>query len=326
MVEIKNNNKPGFDIIGDIHGYVEPLRGLLGKLGYMEKGGYYSNPEGRRVIFLGDYIDRGPGIRETLHLVKNMVDSGGAFAVMGNHEYNAVCYCTPDGNGGYLRPHEHKNDGQIKETLKAFADREEEWAMWIDWFKSLPFFLELDGLRAVHASWDDSAVDYLKGKSLLDEGFLNAGALKGSREFNAIETVLKGVEIPLPVGECQKDKDGTSRPNIRVRWWESPVERTYREIVFPENNAVSDSPIDFTRVNAWEGYEYREPPVFVGHYWLPSERKLAPLSPNVACLDYSVAGQGGKLVAYRWDGENQLDESKFVEHSANEADYTCSKP
>ena len=53
-----------------------------------------------------------------------------------------------------------------------------------------------------------------------------------------------------------------------------------------------------------------ERPIFIGHYWLPPQRP-APLTPTVACLDYSVAG-GGPLVAYRWDGERYLRPDKFV--------------
>jgi len=49
-------------------------------------------------------------------------------------------------------------------------------------------------------------------------------------------------------------------------------------------------------------------PVFVGHYWLTGTPEL--LSNKVACVDYSVA-KGGKLVAYRWDGEPTLDERKL---------------
>jgi hypothetical protein len=48
--------------------------------------------------------------------------------------------------------------------------------------------------------------------------------------------------------------------------------------------------------------------VFVGHYWLTGTPRQ--LAPNVACTDYSVA-KGGKLVAYRWDGESILTEDKF---------------
>jgi hypothetical protein len=42
------------------------------------------------------------------------------------------------------------------------------------------------------------------------------------------------------------------------------------------------------------------------------EGKPTLLAPNIACTDYSVAKPGGKLVAYRWDGESKLDENKFV--------------
>ena len=50
-------------------------------------------------------------------------------------------------------------------------------------------------------------------------------------------------------------------------------------------------------------------PIFVGHYWLKGEP--SPLSNLVACVDYSVA-KGGKLAAYRWNGESVLRREHFV--------------
>lgn len=74
-----------FDIIGDIHGYALELVRLLKKLGYVYDNGFYEHPEpDRKAIFVGDFIDRGPKIRETLSIVKAMVDNGTAKAVMGN--------------------------------------------------------------------------------------------------------------------------------------------------------------------------------------------------------------------------------------------------
>jgi len=80
-----------FDIIGDIHGEADALRRLLSALGYVEQGraGFLS-PAGRRALFVGDYIDRGPAIADCLRLVRAMVDSGNAIALLGNHEYNAL--------------------------------------------------------------------------------------------------------------------------------------------------------------------------------------------------------------------------------------------
>ena len=58
------------------------------------------------------------------------------------------------------------------------------------------------------------------------------------------------------------------------------------------------------------GYAANAPPVFIGHYWMGGEPE--PLAPNVACVDYSAAKPGNKLVAYRWDGEGRLSREKFV--------------
>lgn len=93
-----------YDIIGDIHGHALELEILLQKMGYRRKSGVYSHPEGRKVIFVGDFIDRGPKIRETLHLVRDMVLSGDAQAVMGNHEFNAISFHTPHvEKGGFFQ-------------------------------------------------------------------------------------------------------------------------------------------------------------------------------------------------------------------------------
>jgi len=71
-----------FDIIGDIHGCFDELHALLTRLGYVE--GHH--PEGRKAVFLGDLVDRGPKIPEVLKLVMNMTASGNALAVPGNHD------------------------------------------------------------------------------------------------------------------------------------------------------------------------------------------------------------------------------------------------
>ena len=61
------------DLIGDIHCHADQLEALLQKLGYTKHNGAYAHPE-HTVLFVGDYIDRGPKIRETLEIVKAMVD------------------------------------------------------------------------------------------------------------------------------------------------------------------------------------------------------------------------------------------------------------
>lgn len=89
------NNKSGehgpFDIIGDVHGCFDELRALVDQLGYritQEASATYHvrHPQGRRLVFLGDLVDRGPKIAEVLRLVMDAVADGVALCVPGNHE------------------------------------------------------------------------------------------------------------------------------------------------------------------------------------------------------------------------------------------------
>lgn len=85
----KKDDHGPFDIIGDVHGCYDELVELLSTLGYVvdtELGGAGSHPEGRRVIFLGDLVDRGPNTPGVLKLVMSMVRGGTALCVPGNHD------------------------------------------------------------------------------------------------------------------------------------------------------------------------------------------------------------------------------------------------
>ncbi|GHG10492.1 polynucleotide kinase-phosphatase [Deinococcus piscis] len=75
-----------FDFIGDVHGCREELETLLESLGYLRGEAGYAHPEGRRAVFVGDLIDRGPDSVGVLQLVMDMVQGGAALAVPGNHD------------------------------------------------------------------------------------------------------------------------------------------------------------------------------------------------------------------------------------------------
>jgi hypothetical protein len=300
-----------YDIIGDIHGYATTLKALLTKLGYSEQSGAYRHPE-RQIIFLGDFIDRGPEIRETLQTVRAMVDGGSALAVMGNHEFNAMAYATPDGKGGFLRKHTDEKIRQHEATMAQIGTpHPEEWKDWLDWFATLPVFLDLGGLRAVHAAWDAEAVEAFRSIKRIDSETLRAMALENGSLKKYKEHLLNGVEIALPEGHFFSDKTGFKREDIRTRWWEPLAGKTYREAVFPDSNTVPDDPIPASLSGNDLAYGSDQPPVFFGHYWMPADTARKPLAPNVAVLDYSVA-KGGDLTAYRWDGEATLLPEKYV--------------
>ena len=73
-----------FDIIGDIHGCRAELEALLDRLGYDALNRHH--PHGRKVVFLGDLVDRGPDTPGVLRLAMSMVESGAALCVPGNHD------------------------------------------------------------------------------------------------------------------------------------------------------------------------------------------------------------------------------------------------
>jgi protein phosphatase len=83
---LKNEHGP-FDIIGDVHGCFDELVELIGKLGYMEQtGGAWKHPESRKLLFVGDLVDRGPRIPDVVRLVLESVNAGTALCVPGNHD------------------------------------------------------------------------------------------------------------------------------------------------------------------------------------------------------------------------------------------------
>jgi len=300
-----------YDLIGDIHGQNDKLTALLEKLGYMPHNGSFCHSEGRKVIFLGDYIDRGPKVREVLLAVRAMVQTGDALAIMGNHEYNAVCYHTPDGKGGWLREHSEEKNRQVAATLRAFEGRENEWSDWLEWMKRLPMFLDLGALRCVHACWDTRSIKHLMGRSLTEQAFLHASAAKTTPENQAIEIALKGPEIPTTDGNLFRDKEGTYRDIIRTRWWDIRDGLTISDLVMPPGSMDDSMKVDPSQLKLLPDYGPEEPPVFFGHYWLPADAPKASLAPNIVCLDFS-GGLDGPLVAYRWDGEQTLSAKNFV--------------
>ena len=197
-----NPTAQGYDIIGDIHGCAAPLEGLLADLGYRRNDwtGAHWHPQ-RRAVFVGDLIDRGPEQLRVLKTVKAMVDAGSARIVMGNHEFNAIAYHTewPSGSGEFLRPHNEKNAKQHQAFLDQVtgADR----THYLEWFKTLPLWLDLGDLRVIHACWHEESMSVMQRElgsnrfNSLDQ-FVRASS-KSDPLYVASETLLKGPEISL---------------------------------------------------------------------------------------------------------------------------------
>ena len=201
-----------FDVIGDLHGEADKLVALLAALGYSLSEGTWRHPE-RRAIFVGDLIDRGPQQLATVDIVRAMVESGSAQCVLGNHELNAIAWVTPDPQrpGHFLRDHHAPGN---RDQHQAFLDVVEGTARQkeiTDWFRTLPLWLDLGGLRVVHACWHDESMSVLKPVLGLRWTVPDEAVLRGSRSqdpvFQALEVVCKGPEVSLHDGMTFDDID-----------------------------------------------------------------------------------------------------------------------
>jgi len=305
----------GYDLIGDVHGAADALRALLARMGYAERGGAFRHPE-RTAVFVGDLLDRGPQIRETLVLARAMVEAGSALAVAGNHEWNAFLYHQPDREwpGEFLRPRSDRHDRQVAATLDQVPAG--ELASHLAFLRSLPLHLELGGLRVVHACWDEEAIA-VAGRGLERHGgmtdtFLVEAARPGTELYGAVEVLLKGREMTLPEGVHIVDQEGRRRRRARTRWYLPPDGLSLSGYAFQElfGPAAEAAVPAAARAEACP-YPPEARPVFIGHYAQRAPTP-APLAANVACLDYSVLAPGGFLCAYRWDGELHLEPGRFV--------------
>jgi len=304
-------------VIGDVHGHLEPLEALLEKAGFNFTNGAWRNPD-CRAIFLGDFIDRGPQQLEVLDLVRRMLDAGSAVACMGNHEFNAIAWATEDRDAvaeGHLKHYRARNENNYRTHrafLEAVGNDSPLHKEMVAWFASLPLWLDLPDLRAVHACWhkghQEALLEHLDDNLVLTEEGLHAVFRKGTEAYKAAEVVLKGPEILLPPGVSYVDGDGTQRTKTRVRWWQDGHE-SYRSAALVDETTALQLPDDplppSSRVELDDGK-----PLFFGHYWFSGTPFL--ISEKRTCLDFSIV-KDGYLAGYLLRaGEQLLSEENLI--------------
>lgn len=313
-----------YDVIGDIHGEAGKLEALLKHLGYTSLGKGYKAPQGRQAVFLGDLIDRGPGQIRVLEIVRDMVDSGSGLCIMGNHEFNAIGFLVDDplDTSEALRPNRGdtkkcvKNREQHKAFLEQVGQNSDQHMAWVDWFRTLPVYLDLGGIRVVHGCWDDGAIATLRtigwvpGVKLDNERLYQVGRVdKPETELVKARKLLTcGLELDLPEGRTIVSKDGHQFDNVRVANWRDWAKEFQEVALVPKGQEDQlrgmNWPADLV-ISKIEGT-----PIFVGHHWFDGHPEIE--SKKLACLDWSAAKKDGKLVTYRWDGEEELSNGKLA--------------
>ena len=157
------------DIIGDIHGEISALESLLGHLGYDETG---SHPEGRKMVFVGDLVDRGENSWAVYKKVRSFIETDKAYCILGNHELNLLITDKDFDDGRpKVKPGNEWFHGLVELVNKddptsiqpQFLLRtKEERAELQNFLRPLPLVIEAPGLRIVHSCWNDKAIQALK--------------------------------------------------------------------------------------------------------------------------------------------------------------------
>jgi hypothetical protein len=301
-----------YDVIGDVHGHAEELVQLLERMGYRREGGAFRHAD-RTAIFLGDWIDRGPNIRQALEVVREMVEGGAAKAVLGNHETNALAYATPKSAThaplhaqDWCRSRTDRNHSIHAATLKQIPPA--EWAGWLDWFRGIPWWLDLGDLRHDRADRARSAryEHGVAGARAAD--FEQAAVGRQSRHAHDAEKRL---------GRQAADVELLERPG-HLRHRLAPAEHVLHEIARRERRIArcdhfADSAA-LQRLADLEGRDVARPVVHApAHVGIDGH-------PQIAHLDLAL-GWRGRVFA----GDREIGDFRQADGSRGEADLARGK-
>jgi len=322
------------DIIGDIHGEFGALSSLLQHLGYDAQG---QHRDGRTLVFVGDFCDRGPDSPAVLSLVQKLREAGRAVAVLGNHEINLLREDVKDGSGWFFDARMGKDNAKYAPYSRPTPT---ERIQIVKFLSSLPIGLERDDLRVIHAAWCPEEIAIART--------LYAGSVRENYDAWENESKRRATENLIE-----------QRMTAELERWEHGLDNMHQEPPFM--HALADheagkqmlNPLKVLtsgverkgltpfyaggkwrfveRVPWWDAYE-GVTPVVIGHYW----RRLHKIQPaavvkgnpdlfgtthpyawhgkhrNVFCVDFSVGGrwterkdvkpvgQDFKLAALRW--------------------------
>jgi len=327
------------DIVGDVHGEISALHALLLKLGYDAQG---RHPQERKLVFIGDLVDRGPDSDGVVSLVQTLVQQGNAYCVLGNHEINLLIDDVKDGSGWFF---DERHQADLRFYAPFTRTPPERRQALRDFLGGLPIALVRDDIRIVHAAWTRSAIDaisdlpigsvtrhYQQWEAKAQLAAESSGLYQRYRqEKQHWYRQLEDEKNPPPFLTAIAEYEAMQQMVNPLKILTSGVEQRTDEPFFAGNRwRYSD------RIGWWEDYD-EAIPVVIGHYWRLLEpghaqkiprysRLFSHIAPtawhgrhrNVFCVDYSVGarwrdrraqrpieGSRFKLAALQWP-ENRL--------------------
>lgn len=297
------------DIVGDIHGELGALEHLLTHLGYDAQG---RHPEHRTLVFVGDFVDRGPDSPGVVDLVQRLVEGGHACAIAGNHEINLLRHDPKDGSGWFFAERLDSDLGKYSQFARATNTLQR--ARIEAFLHKLPLALERADIRIVHAAWHAADIERARSMPLgsaraqydhwEDEAASAARNLliadRMQAEHNIWPHSLEDGQQRPPFLQAHCDNELNKATFNPLKVLTCGLERKARQPFFAGNKWRF-----VERVAWWDDYTHATP-VVVGHYWrstLPSQPtqeglfcSVPPLAwhgqrGNVFCVDYSVGAR-----------------------------------
>jgi hypothetical protein len=308
------------DIVGDVHGEIRALNALLDQLGYRDDG---SHPDNRRMVFVGDLVDRGPDSPAVLDLVMGLVETGHAQCVLGNHDLNLLLDEKRKDNDWWFNPAAINPEEQR-------PVRAEDKERYRNFLASLPLVLERAGgptpIRVVHAAWDGPSME-----ELLE----NAGGLSTIKDLHdqyktEVEALWTGTPDAAKWDEeherYAKINPGLSDTGLNPGFLDAhakkdsefqmknPVKLITSGFEVPVKNRIpfkAGHKWRFVEREAWWDDYPDKTPVIIGHYWRYFERARGyrpeehgpdlfenthPLEwlgekQSVYCVDFGIGGR-----------------------------------
>lgn len=188
------------------------------------------HPDGRRLVFVGDLTDRGPDSPAVVDLVHDLVESGRAQCVLGNHDFNILMdHQKPEHKWFWGEEFVAKDGCVVHQVLANDSTRQRALAF----FRTLPLALEKDDLRVVHANWDDGMINIAKDAKDVESLYvLHRGLIESKLARQVLDEVDLGLlhqnENPVKLltsgpeerSEQPYESGGKIRNERRVHWWD----------------------------------------------------------------------------------------------------------
>lgn len=298
----------GFDVISDIHGQGDRLALLLDKLGYS----HGRHPDGRKIIFVGDFIHRGTQQAKTLDIVRDLMAQGTADAIMGNHELSLIRYLH-EGAHGYIRPHTEPNNAYHSSFFREFPEGSDALEDTMKWMRGLKLSLDLPDFKVVHAYWSEEALQSCQ-PYLDKEGRIKEGAYEMLDEVHSPDTfahfdlLTAGPKYSLPEAQHYTGNTGFIKTSTLLYWWKDAALGIEDLIEYGVKLAPSLHDAQKSEIISLKNrFTYAaEKPLFYGHYSHPEQPKL--FGAQATCLDFR-----NNITAYRWDaGDRVLEPQKLA--------------